>query len=229
MPYYLDFFPVEHQLGGQVWTPGGAVFTQWATGGFNDYYGTPAQFAAGQATPELFGTEVVDGRAYLTLLGFQQVEPPHNIWDLRTLKANIYIGGVKKPMSLPKRGHVYVPLTFEPCSIEIWGIIEEQNQFYWRAWYTGPAKTANVLRNEVVDGITQQEVWWDRTGGWIRGGPTPTTALPFDSKGNPQDINTTSGWFQVIGKERGPCYLIGDAPPGQPLVPSAMLMHLWKW
>jgi hypothetical protein len=223
----LDYWPVEQRLASQIHGLAGGVWTQWATGNFWDYWGTPDNWA--NASPEKFGVEVIDGRAWLTLLGFQQIEPPKNLWLIKTIQANIYVGGVRQSLLPPLNGQPYVLLSFIPHSIEVWGTVADSVPFYWRAWYTGPTPTANPWQG-TRPAIEQSEVWWDRNGGWTRGGPSPKDALPF-RPGTliPQPIMTESAWFQTLGERMGMCYTMGDIMPGGKRDVRAATKYHWPY
>lgn len=87
--------------------------------------------------------------------------------------------------------HYYAPalLWRDPIKVENHVLIDGTVQMFWACSMWPSRRFTNPLTGEAVpDGIIEQEVWWDATGGWVRGSGT----LPFDEHGNPLPVKWRS-------------------------------------
>lgn len=119
-------------------------------------------------------------------------------YEIRTTKVEIDYGAGWQ--TLPNDTNPYAPISIsKPFTLRQWGIIAGQKRYFWQhriepfsgIWNSCWLGVGDSLRPT----LKQTEVWWDETGGWIRGTGNIKDGIPTGE--------VTMDFFQHIARDAG--------------------------
>ena len=190
LDHYAPFFMQGQRLHGIVVDLQGNHYTDW--------YAQPNNIRWTATQSEQNDVRDCEGKRWSFLLAFHDGA---HVYALENAKTTLD-GHV---LNCPQDGVPYQPFDFPADGtqeVEQWGYIHGDDgsrvfSFYWKATFTYGTQATNPCW--IGDGpktrpvIVQREVWWDSSGGWVRGHPINPNDLPW-VKGQPVKVPVVMDW-----------------------------------